>query len=371
MKAFGVGCFNFGIRYKSEFLFDTKSHVKNIELTLKKITAIGELTIYYDKNLEYSVRITKAPKGLRDGGNFPIVDFLKITFSLYIPSRIQSDLIGEATDYGLSGIERFKVTMLDSFYGPVAFVESIDVLSEAYSPSTAVKVVRAFLEKEFSKIDSEITFEFIGPCPFHANFYILNNENERAINKIEFSEVEQKGYNKIVFKYNEDMFETEDTALLHIYEELTNELALFYAITRENVMQMYSWSSIEKSVEQLNLMNQEQGLFKNLKNKYLASNLTKKLINSLYVFKAENERYHHRVDYWINGMYDTSGDVSIPKKYIKSRSGRYSHYPVDSVCDWIKHEENRSMKYFELSVRFSMSVIGGIIGAVITLMFRK
>ncbi len=370
MKAFGVGCFNFGIRYKSEFLFDTKSHVKNIELTLKKITAIRELTIYHDKDLEYSVRITEAPTELRNGGNFPVVDFLRITFSLYIPSRIQSDLIGEAAEYRLSGIERFKLTMLDSFYGPVAFVECVDVLSEACSPSTAVKVVREFLEKEFSKIDSEITFEFIGPCPFHANFYILNKENERAINEIEFSEIEQKGYNKIVFKYNEDIFETENEALLYIYEELTNELALFYAITRENVMQMRSWSNIEKNIEQFNLMNQEQGLFKNLKNKYSASNLTKKLINSLYVFKAENERYHHRVDHWINEMYDTSSVVYL-KKYIKSRSGRCLHYPVDSVCDWIKHEENRSMKYFELSVRFSTAIIGGIIGSVITLMWGK
>ena len=73
MKVFGVGCFNFGIRYKSEFLFEhKKSHVKNIELEhLKRLLLIGELTIYYDKNLEYSVRITKAPKGLTwTAGNF-------------------------------------------------------------------------------------------------------------------------------------------------------------------------------------------------------------------------------------------------------------------------------------------------------------
>jgi hypothetical protein len=320
--------------------------------------------------LEYSEHITEAPTKLSDGGDFPFVEFLKITFSLYIPSRIQSDLIGEIAKYSLPGIEKFKVTMLPSWYGPVAFVECADVLSEDCYPSTAVQVVREFLKKEFSKIDSEITFECIGPSPFHVDFYISNKENEKVINQIEFSELEQKGYNKIVFKYNKDIFETEDEAKLHIYEELTNELALFYAITRENVIQMHSWSSIEDSLEQLNLMNKDQGLFKYLKNKYLATNLRKKLINNLYVFKAENELYQHRVDHWIKEMYDNSDAVYL-RKYIESRSGHESHYPVDSVCDWMKHEENRSMKYFELSVRFSTSVIGGIIGAVITLMWRK
>jgi|APLak6261677118_1056115.scaffolds.fasta_scaffold04646_1 hypothetical protein len=368
MKAFGVGCFNFGIRYKSEFLFDTKSHVENIELALKKITAIGELIIDYDEDLEDSAHITEAPPELNDGGNFPFVDFLRITFGLYIPSRIQSDLIGETVKYSLSGIEKFKVTMLSSYYGPVAFVECVDVLSEDCDPSAAVQVVREFLKKEFSKIDSEITFEFIGPSPFHVDFYISNKENEKIINKIELSESDQKGYNKIVFKYNEDIFETEDEALLDIYYELTDELALFYAITRENVIQMRSWINIEENLGQLNLMNQSQGYCKCLKNKYLASKLRKKIINSLYVFKAENELYQHRVDHWVKEMYDNSVVVYL-KKFIETKSGRESHYPVDSVCDWMKHMEDSSMKYFEISATFSSAIIGGIIGSVVTLIW--
>jgi hypothetical protein len=370
MKAFGVGCFNFGIRYKSGFLFDTKNHVKNIKQTLEKITAIGELTIDYNEDLEDSEHITEAPTKLSDGGGFPFVDFLRITFGLYIPSRIQSDLIGGTVKYSLYGIERFKVTILSSYYGPVAFVECVDVLSEDYEPSTAVQVVREFLKKEFSKIDSEITFEFIGPSPFHVDFYISNKENEKIINKIELIESEQKSYNKIVFKYNEDIFETEDEALLDIYYELSDELALFYAITRENVIQMRSWNNIEESLEQLNLMNQDQGYYKYLRNKCLASKLRKKIINSLYVFKAENELYQHRVNHWVKEMYDNSVVVYL-KKYIETKSGRESHYPVDSVCDWMKHMEDSSMKYFEISATFSSAIIGGIIGSAITLIWGK
>lgn len=367
MKAFGVGCFNFGIRYKSPFIFETNSHVKNIETALKKIPAIDEISISHDEDLSYSIPISKAPDNLSNGENFPQISFLRVEFNIYIPARIQSDLLGEQGIHKLTKTEKFKVYFLDSYHGPVSFVECLDA-THGCDPSSAVQVVREFLKSEFKKIDSEVDFECIGPSPFHVDFFIHPNEN--VTSKISTEEVHQKGYNIINFNYNKNLFENEEEVISYVFDEIEDELSLFYAIIRENILQMRSWGEIECKLHKLTEMEVNKNWISKIKNTYYSYHLRKTLINSLYKFKAGNELYKHNIDEWIYDVYGKSVNVYL-KTYIESRSNRNSHYPVDAVCEWIKNIEDRSIKYFEISVSFSSAIIGGVIGSMITLIWGK
>ena len=367
MKAIGIGCFHFGIKFSGEHLFSTKEHIEEIRRVIGQIPAVGEISVTYNDKFEDSIKIKDAPAKLNDGTLFPVIMFLNIEFTLYIPSRVQSALVNESWAYKSTGTEKFKIHITDTFYGPVTFVESIDA-TQHHRPSYAIKVVRRFLESELQKINTSIEFDWMGPSPFHVNLF-LKNADEKITEDFIWAVEDKRGYDSIFFRYNGEKFADEQEAFKHLIEALERELGLFYAVVREKNAQRRAWEKIQKQLQHLEQMKNAVSGIRGLFHKYAILKKTQKIIDDLYKFKADNELCRHRVEEWIEEFYAKQLAVYL-RKYVERRAKGFPHYPMDSICDWLKHVEGRSLKHLEIGTVFVTAVFGVIAGSAITLLVK-
>ena len=354
VKAFGIGSFNFGINESRKNTLSIKQYMDEVKTTLNKIPSIEKVLIECHEDNEEIIILGD------EQNRYPHLTFLKIDFILHISGRVQCELVG----YSISDIEKFKVTIQHNYYYPIAFVECINAKNYSTTPADGVRIVREFLKKEFPKTNSFITFEYLGPAPFHAEFYIEKSEVNQQ-QKITSTETERKGYNKIIFYYDENKFEDIEDAMLNIYEEIESEVGVFYKITYDNSMQMKKWEDITLKI--LNLMDMENnsGIITKAKNKFYSYQERNKILQELYLFKAEDEIENKKIERTINSEYEGTMQRHL-QNYIKKKKSSLEHYPTSSVIEWLKHKEDNSIKIFDIVSRITTAILGGIIGGLIT-----
>lgn len=229
MKAFGVGCFHFSIKNEESEKILLSDYVAEVIRTLEKLTAVSNIECNYDKTLaDLELDITSPNPTLEEGeGCFPQIPFFELSFSVYIPSRFHSELINLPNEYLQDISENFRVTIVHDWHGPLSYIESLDS-SMQLRPSTGVQIVREYLHREISKIESIIFFDWLGPSPLHADFYLKTNND--GVSKEEIFTIEkihQPGYDKVIFSYPDKAFTSIENALKQLYEHLSQEVAFF------------------------------------------------------------------------------------------------------------------------------------------------
>src|SRR5207248_2252287 len=107
--------------------------------------------------------VTETPSDLDQGeGHFPPLNACWIHFKIYIPARVQQELSGKfAADD--TGTETFIVFVEYAYEGPVSYVVLENPAAGDRDPSTAVRIVRLFLEREIDTAKTPIRFELLGP----------------------------------------------------------------------------------------------------------------------------------------------------------------------------------------------------------------
>lgn len=364
MKSIGIGCFHFGISCEKGFAFSTRKYVEDVKASLGKISSIGEISIDYEKKFEEAFLVSEKPLGLRCDEIFPRVEFLRIDFTLYIPERIQVSLMNEEWAPERTGTEKFKVYVVSTYYGPVAFIESVDA-ADGSDPAYSVRVVRTFLANEFERIKTPITFEFMGPSPFHANFNLKSDANEKIVEDLVFEERPIRGYNEILFTYNSSTFSNDDEAFEYFISEIDDEIGLFYEIVRQKNKNMLAWRDIEDRIVTLSKKSEIGASILNFKKRLEIHKARKELIDRLYQFKAESEMSRSDVKEHFESAYGKQLAEYI-RRYVEEMASRFPGYPVDAQIEWLVHGESRSLKQLEIGVVFASAVLGGLIGSLIT-----
>ena len=164
---FGVGCFHFAMRKQPPFRYEIHDYVKELRAALQRVTPLNNIEIEYDEDEQgYNIESGEQPSLEEGRGVFPHPNYLEISFDIYIPFRIQEEL----TEVGISNVtqsENFRLHIMYSFYGPVAYVQPLDAIDtiQRFRPSAAVQVVRENLRKELKTNTSSITFECIARVP--------------------------------------------------------------------------------------------------------------------------------------------------------------------------------------------------------------
>lgn len=364
MKSIGVGCFHFGIAYEKEFIFSTKRYVEDVRAALGKISSVGDISIDYDATFEEEFVVTKKPLELRYGEVFPRVEFLRVYFTVYIPARMQVSVLGEDWAPKRTGTENFKVYVISTYYGPISFVESIDA-AKGSDPAYSVRVVRTFLANEFERIKASITFEFMGPSPFHANFYLKSDADEKIAGDLVWAELSKRGYNEIRLTYNLSKFASGDEALGYFISEIDDEIGLFYRIIIEKNKSMFAWDGIEAKIDKLNRDSEPGVSLLNFKRQINLHKLRRGLIDRLYQFKAEGEMSRSRVKDLVESAYGKQLNEYL-RKYVEKSVSRFPEYPVSALIEWLTHGESRMLKQLEIGVVLASAVLGGLIGSLIT-----
>ncbi len=277
---------------------------------------------------------------------------------------MQISMLNEEWAARATGTERFKVYIISSFHGPISFVECVSPV-DGGSPSYAVRVVREFMRSEFLKIKSPVTFEVLGPSPFHADISLKRELELSETGAFTYVEHVKKGYNEISFSYDPEEFSDDGSALDHLISELSGEVGLFYAVVRERVKQMRGWSAIQEDIELLKGIQESANVSWNPRKKYSVHKLRMSIIDKLYEFKAESEIRQKQVQEWAEVGYGKQLETYL-ENHVNGRVSTFPTYPIEALCDWLKHNESRSMKQFEMGTVFVSALIGGLVGALIT-----
>lgn len=361
-RAFGVGCFHFGYQKPTPFEFKASTYIEELRTALGSLQSIGDLSATCEENYDYTATIEEDQLSIKDGGLFPYISFLEVVFSVFIPARVQDDTFPGESISARTTTEKFRVTTRHSFHGPVSFVECVDAEEEC-DPSSAVRLLRVYMSRQFSKVTSAVTFEALGPSPFHADFFIQAGASD--MDEIRMEEVEQRGYNRITFFHAPSADSGE--VLESVQYEIGHELDLYYDIQRRSVEMMRkgdeliaTWSQLQETAE---IMPPLWNVRARLQLHRAARNLVLRALTLQAEFAVEERQIAHEIAETYR-----KGTPTYMEKYVRDRAERLPTYPIGSVLEWARHVEEGSFKQAEIIAVVLSAIGGGIVGSLATLL---
>lgn len=246
-----------------------KEYVEKVRGALETISAIDNLVVETPQS--YSGRLDSPweiphifgphKSGPHPGGAIvPHFSTGYIGFTLHVPNRMQSDLLFRSKLP--AEVENFRV---DIHYGgrfPVAFVSPTDPV-RLDRPSTALILVREFLEREFQHRlpNSDVTFCFLGPSPLWANC-VVEPGPDGISSRVEYA-VEQvrRGYNRLRFSYSRQVFSNGTDAFEAIQGYTVDDLGVYYFVENEMRSLQAKWRLIDLGLADLIRLHQSPGLY--------------------------------------------------------------------------------------------------------------
>lgn len=363
VQAFGVGSFFFSLDFsKTPANLTIGSFVNEVRRVLESIHSVSDLEVFYNKELsnpdELIDRNFYKNKDVPLELVFPYIYYFEAKFKLTLSKSYQREIIGnvDLSDNDLPE-DIFNVKITYKYENSIVFVR-IENSNRKNDGSKAVKLVREYLRAEFRSIKTYVTFKCLGPSPFHANFYVSRDDTLET-NQINL--IEGIGYDdiEIIIGDKKDFFDIshEDRFMI----DFSHELDIFYTCVTTRNWFSHRWSNIKEKISQLEIYQNKRfsPLYYFQKRKLISS-----VLLDLWVFNndkiaSENEisTRHSKFSYHKDG---------IIKNYIDREIKKSPKYTVKETIELVQFFEQKNAKSFELGMAFITSVIGGIIGAVIT-----
>ncbi len=362
--AFGVGCWDFGLRHDSSFPLDLNQYIALLRKGLEAVSSLNNLEIvpFDDEEIEikeeYLTETDAGPAIFLPG----LLDHIK--FDLYIPFRIQKELTKSYVQPE-TRTENFRVHIHYPYYSPVSYVELIKDNASSH-PSTAMKVVREYMKSQLDQSPSNVIFTFVGPTPFHADFqiegYITQNQTD---NVFDCELLDSPGYADITFRYCIDDIRTIEDACEALFNELDHELSLFYEIHRNDSQKYERWAEIEQITSNLTEHFKNSGW----RERPRTARTRGRELAVLYVSLAQFEADHILDEHYINTAYRSiygSNSSALMKSFLESALRDRPVFPTKQMTDLMAFIESRRSKTIELLIVLIAAVVGGIVGSLIT-----
>jgi len=374
MIAFGIGCFHFGLRTAPSGRMSATDYIGILKNSLGLIKSISAINIDYSEAVgEEIFELTGLTPDLGEGGNcFPYLTFFELSFEIFIPFRVQSEILECPPDSVSTTTEHFRFKLINNYAMPVAFVECIGASRES-SPSSAVVLLREYLKKELEAQSGNIRLETLGPSPFHADFFLLPQQTQKTKRQAGQSQFQcslqhQEGYDEIVFNYD-NKFATEEESKNELLYTIDGELDLFYEIVRYEACKINGWQEIETKVQILLKLQRQKNLQGWLKKLFQRGPLIDEIVcllsqyngTNLFVDTSLNESYGSR--------YDTGGHFL--KYYVDAQMKNREKYPVSDIADLVKFIDDRHGKIWENFFVLIAAILGGIMGSLVTIFVQN
>lgn len=372
-KSFGIGCFHFGVKKTPPFVFKGSDYIYELNKELSKIPSLTNLKIDTDEDFKkFSLNVTETTENIEiDEGYFPQTFILEIEFNLYVPYRIQAEITKIEEKYLSTFTESFKVKIIQSYYLPVVIVETINPTKKNDS-SSAVQIVREFIRRELPEADSNyIRFECLGPSPFHCDFFIESKKPDESESWLFSSEEElKKGYDSLTIYYNSNLIKDSDEALEYLYGSIRDEFGFFYKCVQTRNAKMVDWQIIQEDLNSLLEIQNKKGL-KGFFTRFIKR---PKLIGKLFtdvatfegsdIFKSGLQQNEYKSTFSVN-------DEIFFKNLIDKELEEKLDYPVKQTTELIQFFEGRRVQSLELVTALIAAVLGGVIGAMLTILFQS
>lgn len=371
--SFGIGCFHFGVGATLPFRFEGSQYIRELLAALQATPNLDSIRVDCgDEAFEdWSLDVTEELPSLREGpGLFPKPWHMDIEFEVQIPLRLQAQLLEEDISWVRTYTERFRVSIHYTYHLPVAFVELVDP-SRRGSPSEAVIIVRRFLEQEFNKFASSyIRFELLGPSPFHADCYIGPGQgigDQGAEWQVCAQRVPRRGYDEIVFHFNQAVFEDIGDARDAVFQAIMAELGFFYYLKQVSVVRSLAWYRLQELVRELISIYEMDGIRGCLKRTFACSKAISDVVTRLAVFEmrdihAQDSRQKDYEDLYLQGQ------ETYLQFYIENGMRQRRSYPTTQTRQLITFLEGRRAKSLDTLVVLASALLGGAVGALLTIL---
>lgn len=368
-KSLGIGCFHFGVKKTHPFEFKGYDYLIELNRTLSKISSLTNLKIETDEDFKkFVLSINVATENLEnDEGYFPDSLILDVEFDLYIPYRIQAEIIEKEEKYLSTFTENFKVKIIQSYHLPVAIIETINP-TEKNDPSDAVKIVKEFIRRELTDNKSDyIRFECLGPSPFHCDFFIEPKIPEKDEDWLFSPEEElKKGYDKLVIYYNSNVIEDANEAFEYLSSSIQDEFGFFYKCIQTRNAKMQNWQTIQENLNVLLEIQNAKGPKGVLQRFFERPRLIGKLFTDIAtfegsdIFKSGIQQNEYKETFSIK-------DEIFFKSLIDKELEEKLDYPIKQTTDLVHFFESRRVKSLELITALFAAILGGAIGALLTI----
>ncbi|EGR0804064.1 hypothetical protein [Vibrio owensii] len=368
MKSIGLGCLHFSVKSSHSSSFSVKDYISEVESSLKELPTVSDIAIDYDE--DYSEEILTVGDGIsmNDGEPcFPQIPSFELSFYLYLPFRVQSDLINIDESLLNTETELFHVTFRHSWHGPVTYIDCIDA-SESCKPSTSVQIVREYLKREYKKLDTYLYLDFVGPSPFHSELYIQEDSSlEPNLDVFAFSHEKKPGYDRLLFKFKGL---DEGIALRRVIQLVEDELAFYYVLSVLHTKQIIEWDMIREDFEEL--ISSEDKI-----NSYSLLKIIKrnKLIRNLYkrigIFKGSKIYADGYINSQYNDLYRSGKHHILLQTFVDRKLKGWATFPINETADVVSYFDSKGSKSIELLVIFIAAICGGVTGALLTILFAK
>ena len=366
-RSFGVGCWDFGLTCDFQRPLLLKQYISRLRQELEAVSSLNNLEILTlgeeDQELEVHEGSHVTPETEEAIFSGHLLRY--VTFDLYIPFRIQEELCDSRTA-SITETEHFRVHICYPYYGSVAYVELLTSES-ARHPSSAVRVVREYMDSQLHQLDCNVVFTYLGPSPFHADFFIEGYGNQQKFsNKLQVEKRDQPGYADIVVRFCDDDVKTTEDAFEIVFDQLSDEFSLFYMIERNEQEMQERWSSIEQITEQLARTTTQVGWRQKLRTWRSRGRDLASLYLTLAKFQMDHTFASHHAETVYHHTYGQNKSYYV-RDYIDSSVKERREFPTKQLTQLLQFIENRRSKEIELAIIVVAAIIGGVVGSLVTL----
>ncbi|GIP21048.1 hypothetical protein [Paenibacillus sp. J22TS3] len=224
-----------------------------------------------------------------------------------------------------------------------------------------------FLSKELNNKSENYKFMRMGPSPFYVNFKITNKFTEPYEEDftVKLLKQERRGRHNYTFVLNTDDELEYEEIQRDIYLSTARELGFYYELQQIDNRRNYSWTKIEIMVDML-LESQSLSFWK-FKGRFLQSRaLLNELFHAISKFERDEIVFKQRYNNDIKEVY-TDGEFSFFRKNIEELYAEFMEFPTEQVLRYINTFEQRRLNLNGAS----SAIIGGSIGALLTILFAK
>jgi len=367
---FGVGCFHFGYTRQPPYNATIGEYCDHLRNALEKVTAVNNIEIVAPETDETISVLANFDIPCLNEHSFyhpPLHNtFFNVEFDVFIPSRIQEDLVTNSVRD--TRTENFRIFLEYTYFGPIAYIQLLDPdLEERPEGSMAVQVVREYFKREVKPNEEcPIRFEFHGPSPFHADFSVSILPTEAVTFGFTCNRIAKRAYDEINFESVECLYNSLDEAFESLREEMRDEIGLFYSIIRTKNQESTEWFLITEALD--SLTDSKPSWFKHpikrLRRGKQLGDLFTRLVNFQIqeAFQKANREEDYRSVYENNQPTYLQSDVDEEIKQLPN-------FPTESVLSLTGFLETRRSKALEWLILLLAAILGGAAGAVFTLYF--
>ena len=371
--SFGIGCFHFALRKPRSSMLTRMEYLAQLEMLLELIPSITSIEIYANpqKGADWREMPPSNLKAIIDStGVFPPWRSHRLSFEVYIPSRIQESLTEVLGRPPRIFSEQFHVEIMSSHEEvPVAFVLPLNP-SEEPTPSDAVLVVRKYLELECEKLSTnELSFEFLGPSPFHFQLHLYPDDapqlqrfrTETASDPDGFTR-----YTRIHIHYNASRYSDAREAFIEFASIAAEELGVYYSYIQQRHRKWKMWLRVMEAASDLARILNPGSALDRAKMWTWGSGRSDALASHIAEFQMEEIQSRHHLRTALASIERSQIEgILFPSAFETVESEEFA-YPIAEIQRLHEYSETKRKHRIEVLVNILVGLLAAITGSIVT-----